>query len=239
MNTQNKIGKKYDWDNKTRICPSCGKELPFCKDCDCPDATAQRLEWMREFEEEKKERERKTVYSRLKRAGVCSRFLDVQHEDAKHLSAKVLEGTSVFVTGNNSTLLGCSVLRELALTANMRLKFLDTQTYFQLMFKLPVETIEDYGKAEVLMLDGLGNGYSNSMKIHLLFQLVNARYNEAKPTIYASAFEFDDLFKKLGRNEQDKSAIEALKSKMKDNCIGWRMRTKESVNDKSSARLFA
>ena len=235
MNTQNNIGKKYDWDNKTRICPFCGKELPFCKDCNCPEATEKRLEWEREYEEDKRERERKIIYSRLKRAGVCKRYFDAEHEDANRLAEKVLEGTSIFISGSESTFLGCSVLRELALTANTRMKFLDVQTYFQLMFKQPIETVEDYGKTAVLMLDGLGNGYSNSMTVPLLFQLVNTRYNEAKPTIYASQYGFYDLFVRLGRNENDKSAVEALKLKMKENCVGWRMQTINNLSEREGA----
>ncbi len=227
MATQ-KQSSLQNWNNKTRICPFCGRELLFYKQCDCEEATAQRLEWEREFEEEKKERERKIVYSKLKRAGVPSRYIDVHHEDAKVLAFKISEGTSIFISGANSTLFGCSILNELALTANKRMKFLDATIFCQLMFKQPVETIEDYGKADVLMLNALGNGYANSMTVPFLYQLVNARYNEAKPTIYASSLEFEELIKRLGRNSQDKSDIEVLKSLMKDNCVGWRVQAEHN-----------
>lgn len=213
---------------RTKVCPYCNKELPLFKNCDCPEATAKRQEWEQEYEEEKKERERKLVYAKLKRAGVGARFLDAKDENAKQLATKILEGTSLFITGADATSLGCAIMRELALTCNKRMKFLDAQIYFQMMFKHPVETIEDFGKADVLLLDGLGNGYSNSMTIPFLYELINSRYNEDKPTIYTSSYELDELFKILGRNEQDKSSVEELKAKMKTNCIGWRV---QAAND--------
>ncbi len=231
----NQVNRFDNLAQRTKVCPYCNKELTLFKNCDCPEATVKRQEWEQEYEEEKKELERKLVYAKLKRAGVGARFLDAKDENAKQLATKILEGTSLFITGGDATSLGCAIMRELALTCNKRMKFLDAQIYLQMMFKQPVETINDYGKADVLLLDGLGNGYSNSMTIPFMFQLVNARYNEDKPTIYVSVFEFDELFKKLGHNEQDKSAIEALKSRMKENTVGWRIQTENDYKDEKGA----
>ena len=223
-----------DYTHKMITCPYCGNERPLGKDCTCAEAVAESERIEREYKEEKEKEKQKTIENRLARAGVPSHFWSASHEEAKELSNLMMSGTSIYIFGESmvgKTYLGYAVLREIASETYKPIKLIDASRFFDdaFNFQTKTETFNTYGKANFLMLDGLGTGEANRFTIPNLRQLVDMRYNANKPTLYTSIYGFDELFNKLGRHEEDEQAVYALKARMKENCKGRRI-SKRSRN---------
>lgn len=66
------------------------------------------------------------------------------------------------------------------------------------------EIIEMYASPALLVLDEVGHGWGSDTELLLLFEIVNARYQAKKPTVFAGNIERADVRKCLGDRVADR-----------------------------------
>ena len=65
----------------------------------------------------------------------------------------------------------------------------------------------------VLVIDDLGKENANAWALTTLFQIINSRYEDGKPTIYTSQYDLQSLQRRMSRQRESESA-EAIVSRI-------------------------
>ena len=66
---------------------------------------------------------------------------------------------------------------------------------------------------DVLVIDDLGKENANAWALTTLFQIINSRYEDGKPTIYTSQYDLQSLQRRMSRQHESESA-EAIVSRI-------------------------
>lgn len=66
------------------------------------------------------------------------------------------------------------------------------------------EVVQDYVKPDLLVLDEVGVQSGTDFEKHSLFSIINARYEQRKPTLYLSNLSFDEVSIYLGERVMDR-----------------------------------
>lgn len=70
---------------------------------------------------------------------------------------------------------------------------------------------------DILVLDDFGKESSSAWTVNMLFQIINARYQAMKPTIYTSQYPLSDLRKRLASRGERETA-DAIASRITQTC---------------------
>lgn len=224
-------------------CEFCGRELearyvdmPFAKDgevrrmfvgfaeCDCHGAVKAREEEAAAEAERERKAEQEAFYRKLERAGVPRRYHKAAHPMAKDLAAKVEDGQSLYVWGDNGTLkttLASAIARRLVYHGK-RLRMVnavDLLIEVQSTYGTPraeADVLAKYSKAPYLILDDLGKEQQTAWTASRLYAVLNARYNAMLPTVITSNFRVSEIASRM--SGCDESTAKAIGSRLAGMC---------------------
>lgn len=139
---------------------------------------------------------------------VCKRFLGDFPEQAKIGRSLVMTGAP----GTGKTHLACAVLRGVIETYGVPARFVTVsdmlrqikETYRRDSEVSEREVIERFSEVGLLVVDELGVQIGSEHEKLLLFEVLNARYQELMPTILISNLSADDLEEFLGHRVMDR-----------------------------------
>ena len=66
------------------------------------------------------------------------------------------------------------------------------------------EIIDYYSRVSLLVIDEIGRGISAADEKYMIYQIVNARYNKRKPTVFISNFNKSEFLKYIGTAAADR-----------------------------------
>lgn len=139
---------------------------------------------------------------------VCKRFVDDFTEQAKIGRSLVMTGEP----GTGKTHLACAVARAVIESYGVPAKFVTVsdmlrcikETYRRDSDVSERDVIERYSRVGLLVVDELGVQIGSEHEKLLLFEVLNARYQELLPTILISNLSADDLEEFLGHRVMDR-----------------------------------
>ena len=186
--------------------------------CNCEDARQARAqEFVREQERLNAEVAKQQADARL-RAGVPRRYLDAEHPKAQECAAAVIAGKTLFITGSvgvGKTHLACAICTELQ-QQNTKFKMHTAVGLLRLFEdamrqnKSETELLKKLVQPDVLVIDDLGKERITNWTYERIFDLLDMRYNDLKPTVITSNFTLSQLAGRLvegGCNQQNAQAM--------------------------------
>lgn len=223
-----------DYDPQTEIrCPHCGEPYEQLgivgragriawvshAECRCEGAAAER-EQARRAEAEAKRLESQR---RLKRCGVPKRYMSAQisvPEAARYVvgfgNARDKGLYIVGGVGTGKTYEACALAKSFfeagySVRVTTSLAMLDSVSRSYEDPSTP--GISTFTGVDVLVIDDLGKENANAWALTTLFQIVNSRYEDGKPTIYTSQYDLQSLQRRMSRQRESESA-EAIVSRI-------------------------
>lgn len=197
--------------------------------CGCERAiAAARAEEEAEWAEQRRVRFR-VLWSR---SGVPERYAHVA-ADGSHYET-LAAGRALYVHGPNGrgkTYLACQVAKHYAVRSLYRagglwhqrsVRFAAVQDVFTTLRSswdrwdvTEEDVFSRFAGVDLLVLDDLGKGKPTEWGFEALFNLVNDRYANAKPTIFTSQYSPADLARRYA--QADRETVSALQSRL----LGW------------------
>lgn len=206
-----------------------GMSRPHVAISECPECEKQRKQ--RRREESRREREEKKAH-RLRISGIPMRYQSKSFENYKpaneqeiealslcrhftdYASEKFQKGSSMIFcggVGTGKTHLACAIAHELieyqwdvmyatAVAAITRIK----ATWERDSKEHESYVIERYSTCDFLILDEIGVQFGTDAEKLLLYRVMNARYENMRPTIMASNLEYDELADAVGERVVDR-----------------------------------
>lgn len=213
---------KQVFSNLHWTCPRCGKELkvittvlfgretqvPCYGSCGCEDSKYDELGVSRQNRD-------------YARAGIPNRYLDSEWDHFSR-ALDVSAGRSVYVYGPNGTgktTFACALAKQL-IDMGDTVRFENSKeviTEIQDSFSgRRTDVLERCYGCRVLILDDLGKEQPTAYALSMLYQIIDSRYADGKPTVVTSNFSRGAL---VNRWEQaDLETAEAIVSRLCENC---------------------
>ena len=221
---------------RPRTCQFCGREVrpkAVCfagrtyevpGACGCDGARAQReadeLARARRHDAELAEQRRRAY----RKAGIRPRFMGAEPDDT-HL-AHVEAGHGLYVVGDTDagkTHMACALLKAYVdahtterfgmLHCDRTARIInvpDLLSEWKATYNGGVEDEDDvtrrYGDADLLVLDDMGKGAPTAWALERLFQIVNRRYDNLRPTVVTTQYEAPDLGRRLAETGDRETA---------------------------------
>lgn len=220
------------------LCPHCGRELQpntffseyrgqFVQfgwiDCECEDAKREREQEQQENErKEQEERDQKRARL-LRKAGVGARYFDAKTANSSELAGKILdEKCNLFITGNvgsGKTYLASAILGELVFKKTCKFAFFNTLVNDLMRYhdETAGSLMDACKRCGVLVIDDIGKENMSDFVVSQIFELVNERNANMRPTIVTSNFSVAELEKRLA-SKGNTDAAKAVISRLTDNC---------------------
>lgn len=192
--------------------------------CDCPQAVAKADAEAKADDERKRQAEIDAFYRRLEQAGVPKRYLRSTHPLEKQLAAKVDQGQSLYIHGDNGTLkttLASAIVRNLVyrgkrvLMANSVDMLIEVQSTYGTP-NAEADVLSKYGGAPYLVIDDLGKEQQTAWTASRLYAVLNARYNAMLPTVITSNFRVSEIASRM--SGCDESTAKAIASRLAGMC---------------------
>lgn len=230
-------GIAYD-DPSPCVCEYCGKELEplgivfhgrlrlvSAVKCDCEESA----EAERRAAEQKAKEARLEELRRLESCGVRRRFLGatIAHRESNLFLARFGEdlGCGLYIYGG--------VGRGKTFEASALAKEFNAAGYSVVFATVPgmLSSIQEtygnndstivktarYTTCDVLVLDDMGKESPSQWAIGMLFQIINARYENLKSMVFTSQFALGDLKARMAKRGESESA-EAIASRIAETC---------------------
>lgn len=194
-----------------------------------PEAEKQRIRQNDEQNRARREREavqsmrEKTVKNRIKFSGIPEEYKDAKLEECSLPIQQYFAALDVGVredlllrgdAGTGKTYAACAV--AMAYVAKHTVRFV-TMPYFLRAVngtwisraETPQEAFDRYAGADLLILDDLGKEVSKETSVAYIWELIDVRKSNGRPTIITSNYDSDDLFERLSKagNGNDVLAI--------------------------------
>lgn len=189
------------------------------KKCQCEGAVAER-ERARQAEAEAKRLESQR---RLKRCGVPRRYMSAQisvQEAARYVVGFGSAGDKglyiVGGVGTGKTYEACALAKsffEAGYTVHVTTSLAMLDSVSRSYDDPSTAGISVFTGVDVLVIDDLGKENANAWALTTLFQIINSRYEDGKPTIYTSQYDLQSLQRRMSRQHESESA-EAIVSRI-------------------------
>lgn len=224
----------------TSRCPFCGRNLePIVlpallgaperivayHPCDCKAAKAarerQRLDELAAREQE----EAKAASKRYASAGIKPRYFNADSELAQSLLENLGQGKGAYLFGNvgtGKTHLASAVARK-AINQGQRVRMVDMPSIVARVKATfgTGETEDDVllplARYDLLIIDDLGKEAPTDWTLTQVFRIINSRYENLKPVIITSQYDFKSLGARLSRNGDTDTAL-AIVSRLSEMC---------------------
>lgn len=167
---------------------------------------------------------------RRKRAGIPKRFLGatVQHQDLidylESFEGSAGRGLYIYGSVGRGKSYSAAALANAFVDAGYRTVFTTASAMLERIkasFSGNGETdsvISRYAACDVLVLDDLGKEDAKEWSSNMMFLVINARYENMRPTIFTSNYSPQALSKRLGRKGETETA-EAIASRLSETTI--------------------
>jgi DNA replication protein DnaC len=238
ITNQTRLYTRDDEPEEAPTCEFCGEKLIAnkffntlsgrfmqigWKPCMCEGAKAKRAEdEAREAAERKAEHDAKRA-KLLQNAGVGLRYVNAHTTNCAELSDKIQdEKCNLFITGNvgsGKTYLACATLGELVFKTTVKFTYFNTLVNDLMRYhdETAGSLMSACKKCGVLVIDDMGKENMSDFVVSQIFELVNERYANMKPTIVTSNFTVAELEKRLASRGNVDTA-KAIVSRLTDNC---------------------
>lgn len=213
-------------------CPYCGKAtipLGIVLDgfvrwvahvpCGCPEG----IEAQRAKAEKESEEAEARLRSRLLGSGIGKRFIDAEvslEASARYLSSfEGNGGAGLYIEGRvgSGKTYAASAIAKAFVMAGYSVVVATTISMLEEIKRSYDDRaaigINRYISCDVLVMDDIGKETASSWALTNLFQIVNSRYEDMRPTIYTSQYDVDSLAMRMTRYG-DKESAEAIVSRI-------------------------
>ena len=127
------------------------------------------------------------------------------------------------VAGSGKTYAACAILMQLVAKKSIRYVTLPgfvraVNSTYSKKGVTAQDVFAEYAGAAYLLLDDIGKEVPRETNLTSLWELIDQRYANGKPTIYTSQYSGRELYKRLSINGDDKTA-QAIISRMAQNMV--------------------
>ena len=223
------MGEKYP-PVPERRCPHCGRLLPqraievlgrwqwLSDDCGCEGCVqAARNEAERAEAEERRKVERKYLG-----AGIARRYIGAQVSDERAASwlASFGENSGMGLylhgcVGSGKTTLACALAKAL-IDAGRRAVVVTSRKLLQSIQDTfdkdgsAADAMKRYTECDLLVIDDIGKESSSDWSLGTMFDVINERYSELRPTVFTSQYEYWELGERFSRRGDEEGADAVL-----------------------------
>lgn len=108
--------------------------------------------------------------------------------------------------GTGKTHLSCAIIRELGGLYRIAPDIVEELRRAKSFTaaETEAEIIDYYSRVSVLVIDEIGRGISAADEKYMIYQIVNARYNKRKPTVFISNFKKSEFLQYIGTAAADR-----------------------------------
>ena len=225
-------------ERNTANCPHCGAELKPLEvefnghsfsigfePCHCEGAEAERMAAMRAEAEREVLAASERTGRIMRKAGIPKRFWMVEKGGDWRSGAYI-----VGPVGVGKTHMAARMAKQ-ALSENASVKFLTGGEFLRSIRDTfggegsEGDILSKLRSCDLLVLDDLGKDKPTDWAVSMLFQLIDARYNEELPTVVTSQYERDELLRRLSAGEAD--TARAIVSRLFEMCPRIRLDGKD------------
>lgn len=225
-------------EQNTAKCPHCGSELKPMdvefnghtftigyEPCHCEGAEAERVQRLRSEVEKEVAEARERTGRIMRKAGIPKRFWMVEKGGNWRDGAYI-----VGPVGVGKTHMAARMAKQ-ALSENASVRFLTGGEFLRSIRDTyngegsEGDVLSRLRKCDLLILDDLGKDKPTDWAVSMLFQLIDARYNEELPTVVTSQYERDELLRRFSAGEAD--TARAIVSRLFEMCPRVRLDGKD------------
>lgn len=224
----------------TSRCPYCGSALePIVlpallgaqerivgyRTCSCKAARAAQERQRLDELSAKQEREYQAAKKRYAAAGIKPRYFGATSELARGLIASMERGKGAYLFGNVGT--GkthlASAIAKASLDLGKRVRMVDMPSIVARVKSTfgSSETEDDVllplMRYDLLIIDDLGKEAPTDWTLTQVFRIINSRYENLKPVVITSQYDFKALGARLSRNGDTDTAL-AIVSRLSEMC---------------------
>lgn len=235
----------------TVACPYCGKAtVPLGisfdgtvrwithEPCGCPEELeAQQAQTAKEAREAEVK-----LNSKLLRSGIGKRFLNA--EVSLDASARYLStfggngGAGLYIegcVGSGKTYAACAIAKAFVMAEYIVVVATSLSMLEEIKRSYDDNSaagIERYMLCDILIMDDIGKETASSWALTNLFQIINSRYEDMRPTIYTSQYDVDSLLTRMARYG-DRESAEAIVSRIIETSAFIRLPKRDRRREKS------
>lgn len=221
---------------KAREAMLMGKPVFFgFEECECEQAQEDRERRQLEADADERQKLLEVKMRRYETAGIPKLFLQNRqgceqlYADVRSKATEILEevkkGRGAYIVGNvgtHKTLVAATAARYciddgLSVVFTRAGKVLDSVQETYGTKRSAEEVMAKYANAKVLVLDDLGKERPTAWALPKLFDLINERYEQMRPTIVTTQYSRGDLIRRLASEGDDETAI-AIVSRLAEMC---------------------
>jgi DNA replication protein DnaC len=207
--------------------------LPTCPVCAASIRAEQERTELEQAQQAEKARKRKMLEARLKRSCIPPRFEQKSFADylpqnptaatihrkclayAEQFPAMARQGTGIILCGHagtGKTHLACAIANHVMAVHDRSAVYVQAaqairtvkETYAKGSGRSEQEALRWFTIPDLLILDEIGVQFGTDFERNILFEMVNARYEELKPTILISNLAMDGLMAYAGERVVDR-----------------------------------
>jgi DNA replication protein DnaC len=224
-----------------KMCPYCGKPLTqvgsiapngkihwvFSRECDCEGQKAENERLAAEEQRKREEAKRRAFQAKLSNAGIARMYFDAvvsqkpcidfvqNYADENGRGLYIVGGVGAGKTYEASAIASSFIWSGYSVIVCTSLSMLD-QIYAN-QHGQQTHSIDSFCQADLLVVDDLGKENANQWAVTTLFQVVDSRYANLKPTIFTSQYPLSSLQARMSRSGERESA-EAIVSRIAGTC---------------------
>ena len=187
-------------------------------------------EYRRSREEEERQKLKERIARAISQSGIPTRFREADVSSCDSALQAYAEGFNPESSGNlvirgevgtGKTHGACAILRHLAKRSNVLFATMGgilreiRETYGNDSSESKV--IEKYAKTEVLVIDDFGKEKPTEWALQVMFEIIDTRYRENRPTIFTTQYSSGELVERLAETGNVATA-KAIVSRMSD-CV--------------------
>lgn len=198
--------------------------------CDCIGAQAEAEREKQEEQARQEEKRRKEYNAMCQRANIKTRYRHAKTEEANNLANIVLDDKkNVYISGKVGS--GKTYLAS-AIALSLLKNSMKQRVFFAEVYELIDAITKTYSlsdaegwvfidrmtKADCLVIDDLGKENYTEHTLSKVYQLINERYINMRPTIITSNYALSELGQKMSEKTENDTTARSILSRIADNC---------------------